>query len=63
MAKKRVDITVMEGVLGSGGQYYAKARDETGREVAAAYGKDRRNAIVRCVEKVRRLYPDAETNY
>ncbi|MCI0428902.1 MAG: hypothetical protein L0Z46_12895 [Nitrospiraceae bacterium] len=40
MARKRIDISVMEGGLASGGQYYAKARDEVGREVATAYGRD-----------------------
>jgi len=63
MAKKRIDISVTEGGIASGGQCYAKARDETGREVASAYGKDRRDAIARCIEKVRHQYPDAETNY
>jgi len=52
MAKKRIDISVYEAY----GQYQAKARDETGREVTNAFGKDRREAIARCVEKVRQLY-------
>lgn len=63
VAKKRIDITVFDGGFVSGGQYYAKARDEMGREVASAYGRHRRDAIAWCVEKVRRLYPDAETSY
>jgi hypothetical protein len=59
MAKKRIDITVTPpGMFQS--EYYAKARDETGREVAFAYGKDEREAKVKVVEKVRRIYPDAE---
>jgi hypothetical protein len=60
MAKKRIDIAVYDSL----GQYMAKARDETGREVTQAYGKDRRDAIARCVEKVRKMYgSDAEVLY
>lgn len=63
MAKKRIDVSVTEPFLGNP-SYYAVARDETGREVAYAYGKDRREATAKVVQKVRSMYgSDAEILY
>jgi len=62
MAKKRVDIGVTApGILQS--EYYAVARDERGNQLAYAYGKDRREATAKVVQKVRSSYPDAEILY
>ena len=63
MAKKRIDVSVTAPFLGTS-DYYAVARDETGREVANAYGKDRREATAKVVQKVRSIYgSDAEVLY
>ena len=60
MSKKRIGVAVVEAY----GQYQAKARNESGHEIADAFGKDRREAIARCVEKIRRMYgSDAEILY
>lgn len=61
--RKRIDISVTPGGLSTGGQYYAVARDENGREVAYAYGGDRREAVAKCLQKVRQSYPDAQVSY
>ena len=63
MAKKRIDVSVTApGMFQS--DYYAVARDQSGREVAYAYGKDRRDAIAKVVQKVRQMYgSDAEVLY
>ncbi|MBP8952466.1 MAG: hypothetical protein KBI47_08750 [Armatimonadetes bacterium] len=62
MAKKRVDVTVTPPGPFSH-DHYAVARDETGREIAYAYGKDKREATAKVVQKVRSSYPDAEILY
>lgn len=58
VTRKQIDISVYEAFLAT---TQAVARETaTGREVARAGGKDRREAIARVVEKVRHIYPDAE---
>lgn len=63
MTKKRIDISVTApGPFSS--DYYAVARDQSGDEVAYAYGRDRHDATVKCVQKVRARYgSDAEILY
>lgn len=62
MAKKRVDVSVTApGMFGS--DYYAVARDDRGNQLAYAYGKDRRDATAKVVQKVRASCPDAEILY
>ncbi|MEN6643520.1 MAG: hypothetical protein ABFE08_13830 [Armatimonadia bacterium] len=63
MSKKRIDVNVTSpGMFQS--EYYAVARDEGGNEVAYAYGRDRREATVKVVQKVRERYgSDAEILY
>ncbi|MEN6304672.1 MAG: hypothetical protein ABFD96_18215 [Armatimonadia bacterium] len=62
MAKKRIDISVTApGLFQS--EYYAVARDEKGNQVAYAFGKDRREATAKTVQKVRAQHPDAEILY
>ena len=57
MPKKRIDISVYPNTDPIGGMaYMAKARDETGREVAYAYGRDSRDAKAKVVQKVRSMY-------
>lgn len=55
MDKKRVDISVTDPFFGSP-NYYAVARDSSGRELAYAYGKDRHEAVAKVVQKIRSLY-------
>lgn len=63
MAEKRIDVNVTEPFFGNP-NYYAVARDDSGREVANAYGKDRREATAKVVQKVRSMYgSDAEILY
>jgi len=63
MARKRIDIAVTApGMLSS--DYYAVARDQSGREIAYAYGRDQHDATAKCVQKVRAIYGgDAEILY
>jgi len=63
MAKKRIDVNVTApGMFQS--NYYAVARDSAGQEVAYAYGKDRREATAKVVQKVRERYgSEAEILY
>lgn len=63
MAKKRIDVNVTAPGAFSH-DYYAVARDETGREIAYAYGRDPRDATAKVVQKVRSMYgSDAEILY
>jgi len=63
MAKKRIDISITGPHLGCS-DYYAVARTDSGTQVAYAYGKDRREATAKVVQKVRSMYgSDAETLY
>lgn len=63
MAKKRIDISITEPHLGCS-DYYAVARTDSGQQVAYAYGRDRREATAKVVQKVRSMYgSDAEILY
>jgi hypothetical protein len=64
LARKRIDISVFD-LFDPANQYayQAKARDESGREVASAYGKTRQDAIAKVVQRVRSSYPDAAILY
>ena len=60
---KRFDVAVTPpGIFQT--SYYAVARSsETGQKAGEAYGKDRREAVQKVVQRIRASYPDAQILY